>query len=58
MKTTDAITHFKTATKLANLLGVTKQAISNWGVYPPIGKQYQMQIMTKGKLKATEPTAQ
>lgn len=53
MKTIEAVEHFKTATKLAKKLGVTKQAISNWGVYPPIGKQFQIQVMTKGKLKAT-----
>lgn len=57
MKTTEAVKHFETATNLAKKLGVTKQAISNWGLYPPIGKQYQIQVMTKGKLKATEALA-
>jgi hypothetical protein len=51
MKTTEAINHFKTATCLAKRLGTTKQAISNWGIYPPDGRQFQLQVLTNGKLK-------
>lgn len=53
MKTTEAVKYFNTATELAKKLGTTKQAISNWGQYPPMGRQFQIQVMTKGKLKAT-----
>ncbi len=47
-----AIEHFGSATKLASAVGVTKQTVSQWGEYPPGGRQFQLQIMTKGKLKA------
>lgn len=52
MKTTDAIVHFETATKLAGGIGVTVGAISQWGDYPPDRRQLQIERLTKGKLKA------
>ena len=41
IKTGDAITHFKNASRLANEIGITPQAINQWGVYvpdPSVGK--------------------
>ena len=52
MKTSDALLHFGTKTKIAAALGMTKQAISAWGTYPPLDKQFQLEVLTKGKLKA------
>ena len=41
IKTGDAITHFKNASRLADEIGITPQAINQWGVYvpdPSVGK--------------------
>lgn len=55
MRTKEAIEHYRTAAELARVLGVMPSAISQWGEYPPIGRQYQIQALTKNKLKATQP---
>lgn len=59
MKTTEAIEYFDGPTNLAaNLrrrdggLGINRQAIYGWGEYPPIGRQYEIEICTGGELKA------
>ena len=53
MKFTDLITHFKTQQKIADVIGIDQSAISQWkyaGI--PIPRQYQIQVITNGKLKA------
>ena len=53
MKFTDLIAHFKTQQKLADVIGIDQSAISQWkyaGI--PIPRQYQIQVITNGKLKA------
>lgn len=52
MKTADAIKHFGTAAELARALGIQRQSISCWGETVPLGRQYQIERLTKGKLKA------
>jgi hypothetical protein len=52
MKTKEAIEFFRTEAFLARCLGIKRQAVNGWGEYPPIGRQYQIQIITAGKLKA------
>jgi transcriptional repressor of cell division inhibition gene dicB len=52
MKTQDAIDHFGSATALANAVGATIGAVSQWGDFPPGGRQMQIQHLTRGKLKA------
>ncbi len=51
MKTKTAIEHFGTQVSLAKALGITKGAIQFWGEYVPEGRAYQIQHITKGKLK-------
>ncbi|MCX4186747.1 Cro/CI family transcriptional regulator [Methylophaga sp. OBS4] len=46
-----AIKHFGGASKLANALGITKQAVNNWDDIPDV-RQYQIQVLTDGALKA------
>lgn len=63
MKTSDAIEHFSTGLRtgrrrLAEKLSeagwtVTPEAISQWGEHPPLGRQYQIESLTNGALKAT-----
>ena len=57
MKTKTAIKHFGGVTKLVDALeGITtRQAIYAWGKYPPIGRQYQIESITGGVLKAEVP---
>lgn len=41
IKTSDAIKHFKNASRLAEEIGITPQAINQWGKYvpdPSVGK--------------------
>lgn len=52
MRTLDAINHAKNATGLAELLGVTASAISQWGEFPPDARQLQLERLTVGALKA------
>lgn len=56
MQTSEVIECFggrkATATALSKTWRVTPEAISQWGEYPPLGRQYQIEAMTKGKLKA------
>lgn len=55
MTTTEAINFFGSAAALARALKIKAPSISEWGDYPPIGRQYQIQVLTKNKLKATQP---
>lgn len=54
MTKSEAVTHFGSVKKLADALGLRSvQAVYQWpedGI--PVGRQYQIQALTKGKLKA------
>ena len=52
MKTSDAIEYAGGSLKLARLLGLSSGAISQWGEYPPAGRQLQIEKITSGKLAA------
>lgn len=53
MKKNDAIRHFGGIVKLAEALSIRPQAISQWTETVPLGRAYQLQILTKGKLKVS-----
>jgi hypothetical protein len=55
MKTSDAISHFKTKAALAAALGIKAPSIYDWGDEVPIGRQFQIELITDGALKATRP---
>jgi hypothetical protein len=57
MKTEDVVKYFGTKVAVAKALGIKKQAISQWGELVPIGRAYQLHVITKGKLKATGKAA-
>ena len=45
--------HFASASALADALGITRSAVSQWrekGVVPVV-RQYQIEVVTKGKVK-------
>jgi DNA-binding transcriptional regulator YdaS (Cro superfamily) len=58
MKTKDAILHFGSKSQLAKTLGLTKGAISQWPDDVPELRAYQIERLTKGKLKADVPRLQ
>ena len=47
-----AIAYYGSATKLAQALSVSKTAVSLWSDVIPIGRQYQIEVITNGRLKA------
>lgn len=51
----EAIEHFGSQANLARALGVSRSAISQWPDEVPEGRDYQIEILTKGKLKANRP---
>lgn len=52
MKTEEAIKYAGSVTELAKRLGVTAGAVSQWGDYPPDGRQLQLERLSRKKLKA------
>lgn len=61
MRTKDAIKYFKGPSNLAaklrrqdGRLGINRQAIYGWGEYPPVGRQYEIEVLTDGELKADD----
>lgn len=57
MKTKEAADFFGGKRKMAEALGVSPSAVSQWGEFVPLIRQYQIQVVTKGKLKAQEVPA-
>jgi transcriptional repressor of cell division inhibition gene dicB len=54
MNYTQLINHFQTQQKVAQALGINQSAVSLWhkAGYIPIGRQYQIQVITGGALQA------
>lgn len=52
MTTKEAIEHYGSLKALADTLGVWPQVIYRWGKYPPMARQYELEVRTNGKLKA------
>ncbi|SDS43247.1 Cro/CI family transcriptional regulator [Pseudomonas prosekii] len=52
MNRADAIKHFKGITPLAKALGITYEAVRQWGDEIPQLRQYQLELLTNGQLKA------
>lgn len=48
----EAIEHFGSGAELARQLGIERSAVSLWGSEIPSGRQFQIEVLTKGKLKA------
>jgi hypothetical protein len=55
MRTADAISFFGNKCRLADAIGYTRQAIYNWGEYPPINAQLRIEKAAKGALTMTKP---
>ncbi len=52
MTTQQAIQFFGSVKALAQALDIYPQAVMMWGDYPPRGRQYEIEVMTSGSLKA------
>ncbi len=52
MKKNEVIDFFGSAAKTAKALGISKAAVSLWGEEIPYGRACQIQLISKGKLKA------
>ena len=51
MKTSQAIEYYGSATKLADALGITKAAVSQWDKFVPELRALQLERLTGGELK-------
>jgi len=52
MKTRQAIKHFGSIKLLARALAIKPPSVYQWGDQPPKQRQYELERITKGKLKA------
>lgn len=55
MRRSDVIEHFGTMTAVAKALGIGKAFVSKWGEVVPQRYAYEIERLTKGKLKADWP---
>lgn len=49
----DVIQHYGSVAAAAEAMGIRRQAVNAWGEEPPHGRQCELQILTRGKLKAS-----
>ncbi len=54
MTTKEAINYFGTIKALASAIGIWPHAVYKWGDRPPLPRQYQIEVITKGALKADD----
>ena len=55
MKKSEAVNYFGSLTSLAKALKITHSSVSQWGDYVPPRRAYELERITKGKLKAFIP---
>ncbi|WP_129138816.1 Cro/CI family transcriptional regulator [Modicisalibacter coralii] len=55
MRKADVIHFFGSVGAVATALGITSQAVSLWPETVPLGRQFQLEKMTEGRLKADTP---
>lgn len=55
----EVLDHFGTKRKIATDLGITIQAVQQWADSGkvPLGRQFQIELVTKGKLQAPKEAA-
>lgn len=54
MTTTEVIQFFGSKAAIAKALDCSPAAVTMWGAEPPKSRQWQIQVLTKGKLKVTK----
>lgn len=55
MRTKQAIKHFGSAAALARALDISRQSVHDWGAKVPLGRAYQIEVLTAGALQAPRP---
>ena len=53
MTTDEAVKFWGGQTRLANVLGITRDAVHKWKQYPPMDKQFQIMVLSGGRLSVT-----
>lgn len=53
MKKQSVIDHFGSVRGVAEALGITVQSVYEWSEEIPIARQFQIELLTKGELKAS-----
>lgn len=53
MTTQEAVQFWGGQTRLAKALGITRDAVHKWKQYPPIDKQFQIMVLSGGRLSVT-----
>ena len=53
MTTQEAVQFWGGQTRLAKALGITRDAIYKWRDYPPMAYQYQIMVLSGGRLSVT-----
>jgi len=53
MTTQEAVQFWGGQTRLANALGITRDAVHKWKKYPPMDKQFQIMVLSGGRLSVT-----
>ena len=53
MRTQEAVQLWGGHTRLAKVLGITRDAIYKWGEYPPNETQYKLMVLSGGRLSVT-----
>ena len=56
MTTDEAVKLWGGQTRLAKALGITRDAIYKWRDYPPMAYQYQIMVLSGGRLAVTNDT--
>lgn len=54
MRTKDVLQHFQTSHAAAKAIGITRQAIEQWGEAVPEGTAYKIQVITGGLLQVDQ----
>ena len=52
MTTKEAAAYYGNQLAIARALGIWPTAVSQWGKRPPLLRQFQIQVLTEGALKA------
>jgi Mg-chelatase subunit ChlD len=53
MTTDEAVKLWGGQTRLAKALGITRDAVHKWKQYPPMDKQFQIMVLSGGRLAVT-----
>ena len=56
MTTQEAVQFWGGQTRLAKALGITRDTVHKWKQYPPMATQFQIMVLSGGRLAVTNDT--